>query len=419
MHPTVKLDRTIVTVLVDEVVHVLLELQAPASAPLRRAPLDVVIVLDRSGSMSGAPIGAVTEATARLFQQAGADDRIGVVAFDTDVELVLPLDHHEPQVAAHRVRTIEARASTNLSGGWLKALEMLTSNPRPEALRRIVVLTDGHANHGITGAHELAALVKGGHGNGVTTSCIGFDAGYDEVLLSAMADAGMGNDYWCAGSDQAAQVFADEFGGLASVVAQNLSVEIAPTDAVDGTAVLNEFPVTEVPGGLQVALGDAYGGERRKVVAKFHLRAAQKAGPVEVATLTVRWAGIADDVSLHSVSIPLSVIVGDAGTPDSGADPEVTEEVVRLDVARLRREARDAAERGDYGTASRRLLAGSRVASSLPNSAALVRELDLDAERLTMGEWSPEQAKRHWARSRTSSRGRRSDYPTDEPTTSD
>ena len=120
---------------------------------------------------------------------------------------------------------------------------------------------------------ELVPLIKGGYRQGVTTSCIGFDDGYDEQLLAALADGGMGNDYWCAGPDQAAQVFADEFGGLASVVAQNVSVEIAPSDAVAATAVLNEFPITDLPGHrVQVALGDAYGSERRKLVAKFHLR---------------------------------------------------------------------------------------------------------------------------------------------------
>ena len=93
------------------------------------------------------------------------------------------------------------------------------------------MLTDGHANAGITGADQLVPLIKSGYRQGVTTSCIGFDDGYDEQLLAALAVGGMGNDYWCAGPDQAAQVFADEFGGLASVVAQNVSVEITPSQS--------------------------------------------------------------------------------------------------------------------------------------------------------------------------------------------
>ena len=67
MKPTVKFDRTLVTVLIDEVVHVMLELAAPPAVPVERAPLDVVVVLDRSGSMSGAPLASVTAATAQLL----------------------------------------------------------------------------------------------------------------------------------------------------------------------------------------------------------------------------------------------------------------------------------------------------------------------------------------------------------------
>ncbi|MEQ1701157.1 MAG: VWA domain-containing protein, partial [Ilumatobacteraceae bacterium] len=145
MQPTLKFDRTLVTVLLDEVVHVLLELTAPPAVAVQRAPLDVVVVLDRSGSMSGAPLDSVTAATAQLLRLAGPDDRLAVVAFDDEVQLVLPLAHHEPDAASRAVRAIGPGGSTNLSGGWMKGLELLTTAPRPEALRRVIVLTDGHA----------------------------------------------------------------------------------------------------------------------------------------------------------------------------------------------------------------------------------------------------------------------------------
>ena len=410
MQPIVKFDRTLVTVLVDEVVHVMLELVAPPATPVDRPPLDVVVVLDRSGSMSGAPLESVTAATAQLLRLAGPDDRIGVVAFDNDVQLVLPLAHHDPAVGGRAVRQIHSGGSTNLSGGWLKGLEMLTTAPRAEALRRIIVLTDGHANAGIVGADHLVPLIKSGHQQGVTTSCIGFDDGYDEQLLAALADGGMGNDYWCAGPDQAAQVFADEFGGLAAVVAQNVSVEITPTDAVAATAVLNEFPITELADGLQVALGDAYGGEHRKLVAKFHLRPTGVQGVLDVATLTIRWAAVAGDVALHTVTVPLKVSVGDGDAPDLAADDEVTEEVTRLEVARHRREAREAAERGDYGTASALLSTGADMLSAFPSEALAAAELRRDALTLGEGEWTASDAKRNYARSRSVSKGRRTEY---------
>lgn len=419
MQPIVKFDRTLVTVLVDEVVHVMLELAAPPANPMERAPLDVVVVLDRSGSMAGEPLASVLSATANLLRLAGPDDRLGVVAFDDNVQMVVPLTNTDVDAAVQRVNGIHAGGSTNLSGGWLKALEMLTQQPRPDALRRIILLTDGHANAGLTGMDQLAPLVKTGHAQGVTTSFIGFSDNYDEELLAALADAGMGNDYWCDGPDQAAKVFADEFGGLASVVAQNVSVEITPSTAVAATAVLNEFPITDLPNGMQVMLGDAYGGERRKVVAKFHLRPTA-AGRVDVATLTVRWASTGADVELHTVTVPVVVHAGNGIQVDPGADPEVTEEVLRLEVAKARREARLAAERGEYDQAADLFANGARLASALPMSEMLVQEIMGDVGELRAGNWSAAQAKRNFSRSRGANKGRRTDYtampePTEPP----
>ena len=130
MKPTIKFDRTLVAVLVDEVVHVMLELAAPPAASVKRAPLDVAVVLDRSGSMIGEPLEAVTSATAQLLRLAGPDDRIAVVSFDDNVQLVLPLAHHEPDGAGAAVRAIRSGGSTNLSGGWLKLIISQLSCPR-------------------------------------------------------------------------------------------------------------------------------------------------------------------------------------------------------------------------------------------------------------------------------------------------
>lgn len=417
MQPQLSFDRTIVTTREGEVINVMLELTAPEANALDRKPLDIVLVLDRSGSMEGAPLDAVTKAAAQLLRLVGPNDRIGVVAFDDDVDLVLPLGRHDAVIAGRAIRRITSGGSTNLSGGWLKGLEMLLADRREDALRRIVVLTDGHANCGLRTPGELLPLVGSGVAQGVSTSCIGFDDGYDEKLLAGMADAGRGNDYWCAGPDQAMAVFADEFTGLASVVAQNVSVEITPTSAVATALVLNEFPITDLPNGAcQVALGDAYGSEVRRVVARFHLRPIGAEGSVDVATLTVRWASLTGEVSLHTVTLPITITAGE-NVPeiDAGADPRVTEEVLVLEVARNRKAARDAAESGDYDTAAGLLRSSSvlmsRMAAPMPSAMS---ELEADAMALDMGRWSAADAKKQWARSRSAGRGRKTNYEPDE-----
>ena len=109
-------------------------------------------------------------------------------------------------------------------------------------------------------------------------------------------------------------------------------------------------------------------------------------------------------MALHTVTVPIVVTAGDASESDPGADHEVTEEVLRLEVARTRREARDAAERGDYGTASQLMSTGADVLTSIHAPISEIHELRRDAASLMVNEWSPEAAKRNFSRSRSTSR---------------
>ena len=414
MQSNVFLDRTLVAVNVDGIVHLMLELEAPAAVASKRAPIDAVVVLDRSGSMNGAPLHSVREATCNLLRLLGPDDRLGVVVFDDEATMVLPLVTHDLDDASARVRAVTSGGSTNLSGGWLKGLEMLLSDVRPNALRRIIVLTDGHANIGIVDSDELCGLLGSARDQGVTTSAIGFDDGYDEVLLAALADAGAGNDYWCAGPDQAPQVFAAEFDGLASVVAQNISVEFRPTDAAE-IAVLNEYPMIEVAGGVQVSLGDAYGGERRRVVAMYRLAAPDATGEIDLGELVIRWVSMVGDVALRTTRIRVTVnATDDPSAPDEAASPRVTEQVNVLKAARSRKEAHESMQRGDSAAARVALACAVDTLRLIGGEDAQLAQAQADLDQLDRGGWNAASSKRLFSASRSGQRGRKSQY--DDPT---
>ncbi|MSV57410.1 MAG: VWA domain-containing protein, partial [Actinobacteria bacterium] len=120
MKPTIALDQSIILTQHDEIVNMLLELTAPPAPDVDRAPLDIALVVDRSGSMGGGPMAAVRRAVSELVRVAGPSDRIAVVAFDDDIETVLPLAHHDINNVRQQISNIHSRGSTNLSGGWLK-----------------------------------------------------------------------------------------------------------------------------------------------------------------------------------------------------------------------------------------------------------------------------------------------------------
>jgi len=384
-------------------IDVLIELTAPPAVALERAPIDAVVVIDRSGSMSGAPLEQVKAAVTTLFRLIGPEDRIAVVTFDSNVEVVLPLAKHDPTSASATIARIRSGGSTNLSGGWLEGLRLLTESPRPGAIRRIITLTDGHANAGLRTVEELAPIVGGARGQGVTSSFIGFDDGYDERFLAGLADAGGGDDYWCDGPDKAAEVFDNEFGGLARVVAQNLRVAVTPTANTTGVGLLQDLPADELAnGGFAVPLGDTFGDEVRRVILRLHPTSDLATGQVRFADVTLTWAAVGAEAGLHTVTVPVLIEVDpEAEDTDAHVDADVIAQVLELDAAKAQREAGEAADRGDWETsvgAFRRAADRLEQAGGDPERVARLRR---QADHVEQRRWSSRSSKEAYAESRS------------------
>ena len=416
MKNQLKYGKTLIARNSEDAIDVLVEVTAPPIEGVERPALDVVAVIDRSGSMAGAPLASVKNAVKQLIRFAGPDDRISVVVFDDEVQTVLELTHHnDVESAVTAVSRVRSGGSTNLSGGWLKALQILTESGRPDALRRIIVLTDGHANVGLTSAEEFAPHVSIARASGITTSCIGFADGYDEHFLAAVADAGSGNDYWCAGADQAARVFAQEFEGLASVASQNLEVKVSASEAVRQVKVRHDFPVVDLGDRMMcVTMGDVYGGETRRLLITLEVKPADVLGPLDLGQITLSWVSVMGEAVMHSVDLPVAVTVLPTlvGIDDDGASPEAREMAERMEAERHRRWGRELADSGRFDEAAAvfSIAADQFARLGLQDDVAL---LTSDVDSLHSHEWSLAQSKKQFSRSRGTAKGRRFDHDDD------
>ena len=140
----------------------------------------------------------------------------------------------------------------------------------------------------------------------VGTTTIGFGEDFDEDLLTAIADAGRGNAHYVPTPDAAPAIFAGEFEGLMSLVAQNVSIEFRMSEDVAFLGLLNEFPAVGVPGGVQVSLGDAYGDERRRIVFQLHVPRLETLGAQRVAEIVLRYVSVGEQIAAHEVTIPIT-----------------------------------------------------------------------------------------------------------------
>ena len=235
----------------------------------------------------------------------------------------------------------------------MKGLEQLRPAPA-DGVRKILLLTDGIANVGITDAGTLSQLAATAAGERIGTTTIGIGSDFDEELLTRMADAGGGNAHYAETADAAPAIFTRELDGLTQIAAQNVSIEIRPCAEVQVLGILNEYPHIAVPGGVQVALGDAYAGEKRRVVFELHVPHLAALGPAPVAEIVLRYVSVGAKVEQHEVTIPLAVnLVSADEAAASAPDLEVREEVLVLKAARARDEAIRLADAGEHEQAKR------------------------------------------------------------------
>ena len=168
-----------------------------------KAPLNLALVIDASGSMAGEPIAAAKEAARLLAANLGADDRLSVVSFDSRVEVHVDgrrQDAAGRAAAAAAIERLEAGSSTDLGAGWLRGcacvaevMEKQASHSGSAGLRnRVVVLSDGQANLGIQEPDELSRHAAELRARGLLSTAVGIGESYSDTQLEAIAASGGG-----------------------------------------------------------------------------------------------------------------------------------------------------------------------------------------------------------------------------------
>lgn len=268
MKTTLQLDYPAILANLARPVHLALTFEAPEVSGARPEPVAFVAVIDRSGSMQGAPLAAAKNAVRGVVRNLRRGDFFGLVVFDTEAQVLVPLSAERDLAKLHRIIDgIQAGSSTNLSGGWCLGRDLLADAPAA-CPRKLLLLTDGQLNAGVTEPALVTQMAEVAlEKQRIRTSCLGFGPGYNEDLLEAVAKATGGALHDANQPDQLPEVFRKELDGLQSVVVQNLRLRARSCGFVERIAVFGDYVGTERPGGgKEVAVGDLVSGEQRVVV---------------------------------------------------------------------------------------------------------------------------------------------------------
>jgi len=400
-----QLDVDVLALQQDDTVTCLLTFDAPVLDDTRSRPGEtVVVVVDRSGSMSGAPLDAVRSSLHALVDRMRPQDSFGVVTFDSTAEVAVPCrsigDHHVPTVH-DLIEGIDTGGTTDLSGGYLLGLAEARRHLGATGAS-VLLLSDGHANAGVTDPAALGSLARAAHDDGVVTTTIGIGSGYDETLLEAVAVAGSGAHRFAFTPDDAEAVLAEEAGDLLSKSIVNAFVRIRPSapSLLSGIGTLHDVPrwvETDESGAdvVVIPVGDLYAGERRELLVQFAVPAVASLGLTTLATLAFDYVAL-PALEAQSITWPVSVNVV-PGDEAAGRVPDPTVTVARLlaETARVKKEASEALLIGDSAAAASAMDAQAGIlraaASSVPHSAP---DADLLRRRLAMEEAQAEKLAR-------------------------
>ncbi len=337
-----------------------------------RVPLNIALVIDRSGSMAeGKKMRYARDAAAFAVRQLLPTDRVSVTVFDEEVSTIV-----QGTLATDKsgvVRAIEAvqpRGSTDLHGGWTEGGRQAQAGLVSGGVNRVLLLSDGLANAGVVDPNTIAVAARKLAAQGVSTTTMGVGDHYNEDLMEAMARAGDGHYYYIESPAQLTDIFQTELKGLMDLLGQKVSLGLEPRGSVVVADVLNDFEKVSTG---RLMLPNLILGMPVHVV--LQLKLPPLATGTELLEIRLAWDAPRDrGRRVMRASLGGLRAVPEAEWLTMPEDPKVAEQVALMMVARAQQEAAKALERGDFEGTARFLGDAKACFAPLPASPALLAE---------------------------------------------
>ena len=365
----------------ENVIEALVRVQAPDVDPSRsrkRLGLNLALVLDRSGSMEGRPLEEAKRSAAMVVRRLRPTDRAAIVVYDQRIGVLVPsTEIGDRERFLRAIASIRSGGQTDLHGGWLAGAGEAARHVAPDVLSRVLLLSDGQANHGLLDGREIARQVTELAGAGVSTSTYGLGNGFNEDLMAAIAHFGRGLAHYGETADDLREPFETELDLLDAICARNLVLRVYPSPGV-GIGVLNDYEMLPVGGWVLPDLADA--AEAWALVRLRVERPTPPAQPLFAAEVAYQdLEGRPYRLSIPPVTLPV------VSAEDASAAPEeeiVVRRLAEVEAARLQEEARAAVANGDWAGAKAIVGRARALAAQSPWVGGVAESLDqLLAER--------------------------------------
>ncbi|KAI3748597.1 hypothetical protein L6452_11790 [Arctium lappa] len=376
-----------------------------------RAPVDLVTVLDISGSMAGTKLALLKRAMGFVIQNLGPADRLAVIAFSSSARRLFPLRKMSDtgkQQALQAVNSLVANGGTNIAEGLRKGAKVMEDRRENNPVASIILLSDGQDTYTVNGSSNsggrqnqssyellLPKSIHGGEGNSgvkIPVHAFGFGTDHDASSMHSISEISGGTFSFIETEGVIQDAFAQCIGGLLSVVVKGAQVNL---ESVNPNVLLGSLKAGSYKNYLMadgksgcIDVGDLYADEERDFLVSVNIPI-ELTSSNETSLLKVR-CHYTDPLTKETVNLE-SEVVG-INRPENlgqelGVSIEVDRQKNRLQAAEAMVQARTAAEEGDLAQAigtlenCRRVLAETVSAKSGDRLCA-----SLDAELKEMQE---------------------------------
>ncbi|HEY5957285.1 MAG TPA: VWA domain-containing protein [Polyangiaceae bacterium] len=200
------------------------------AATFHRAPLNLSVVVDRSGSMAGEKIAAVRTALSKLVQQLHEGDRLSIVLFDDRVDVLLPSTPVTDPIAIQAlISSISVRGATDMSAGLREGFSQVSRYlGSPGVSNRVIVLTDAIANTGSTDTTSFISQAQAAANNDIGLTVFGVGIDLNQQLVLAISKLRGGNYAYLADRDRISTIFDQDFDYLVTPLAYDMKFRLTP-----------------------------------------------------------------------------------------------------------------------------------------------------------------------------------------------
>jgi Ca-activated chloride channel homolog len=312
----------------------LVQLQSSGMMAGRRLPLNLCLVIDRSGSMEGEPLDYVKRACGHVVDLLEPTDVLSVVTFEEQVDVVMPARRVvNKQLIKEHIQRIQPGNTTNLYDGIVAGASQVASVRSDAYVNRLIVLTDGEPTAGIKDFQSIVGSVQEQKSRGITVTALGFGPEYNEELLAGIARRSGGNYYYISRPELIPEVFRKELDALLTVTAKNLRLRLHLSRWVQVRQVFGHLP-TFGNRTVEVPLPDLERGTSLSTVVELEM-GRRPAGSYRVARVEV----VYDDAVTGAMGQMLSdemvfEFVTDRGQVASGVNPMVRRELEIAEASR-------------------------------------------------------------------------------------